>query len=183
MKIVWKEDNGPILIEPTVFKDDRGYFYESFNEKNFNELTGADFHPVQDNQSKSDYGVLRGMHFQQGTHAQSKLVRVINGSVIDVVIDARPLSPKYGNVYWAFLSAENMRQFYVPKGFAHGFITLQNDTVFQYKCDAYYCKESEGAYAWDSINFDWNSIIDVNDIILSEKDKNHPHFPYDIDEQ
>jgi len=175
MEIIWKEENGPALIEPTIFRDDRGYFFESFNAKEFAEkVIPVTF--VQDNQSKSSYGVLRGMHFQQGEYAQAKLVRVISGAVVDVVVDIRKESPNFGKVYSAYLSEENMRQLFVPRGFAHGFVTLRDNTVFQYKCDNFYHKASEGAFSWDSIGFDWSNLINLNDVLLSEKDKRHVSF-------
>lgn len=177
MDIISTVENGPIVIEPTIIKDERGYFYESFNEKEFYEKTGIEFHPVQDNQSKSNYGVLRGMHFQKGDYSQAKLVRVITGAAVDVVVDCRPESSFFGKTYYLMLSGLNhQRQFFIPKGFAHGFIALRDDTIFQYKCDAYYNKESEDGIAWDSIDFDWKNVIDIEDIILSEKDKNRIPF-------
>lgn len=162
---------GPVLIQPKIFKDERGYFFESFNEKQFKELV-SDVDFVQDNESKSSYGVLRGLHFQKPPYAQAKLVRVINGSVVDVVVDIRKNSPNYGKWYSAYLSAENHRQFFVPRGFAHGFVSLSNDTVFQYKCDNYYNKESEGAvyYKDPEIGIPWQEWVNLYDISLSQKD-------------
>ncbi len=166
---------GPVLIEPDVHGDDRGYFFESYNEKQFKEKV-KDINFVQDNESKSSYGVLRGLHFQKGEHAQAKLVRVVNGAVVDVVVDIRLDSPDFGSWYYAYLSAENHRQFFVPRGFAHGFVSLADDTIFQYKCDNFYNKESEGGiyYADHDINIPWWNWISVSDIKLSEKDKVHP---------
>lgn len=162
---------GPAIINPKVFKDDRGYFFESFNENEFKEKV-CDIKFVQDNESRSSYGVIRGMHFQKGEHAQAKLVRVVSGAVFDVVVDIRPGSPTYGKYFCAYLSGENRRQFFVPRGFAHGFVSLRDDTVFQYKCDNFYCKESEGAInAFDTtINIPWWMWIDPDDAKLSDKD-------------
>lgn len=175
MKIVTKYPNGPTLIEPNIYKDDRGYFFESFNDQEFKEKV-ADVTFVQDNESKSSYGVLRGMHFQTGDFTQAKLVRVIKGEVVDVVIDCRPESENYTMVYCELLSEENHRQFFVPRGFAHGFLTLRDNTIFQYKCDNFYNKESEGGFAWDCFNFRWNHFINLDNIILSEKDKDRLKF-------
>lgn len=175
MDIVSKIENGPVLIVPTVHKDERGYFYESFNDKEFRKKV-ADTTFVQDNQSKSSYGVLRGMHFQKGEYAQAKLVRVVNGAVIDVVLDIRKDSPNYGKYYYYYLSEENHYQLFVPRGFAHGFVALRDNTVFQYKCDNVYNKESEGSYNYKSFGFDWTSIVDANDLKISDKDKVAPPF-------
>ena len=163
---------GPVIIAPKVFKDDRGYFFESFNEKEFKEKI-ADIDFVQDNESKSSYGVLRGMHFQKPPHAQAKLVRVVKGAVVDAVIDIRKDSPNFGRVYYAYLSEENHRQFFVPRGFAHGFVSLSDNTIFQYKCDNFYNKDSEGSVFWQDpeINIMWTKWINYIDISQSEKDK------------
>jgi len=177
MEIIWKYDDGPALISPKVFEDERGYFYESFNEKEFKEKV-ADVDFVQDNQSKSSYGVLRGMHSQTGEYAQAKLVRVVKGAVVDVIVDAREDSPEYGKVYYAYLSEENHRQLYVPRGFLHGFLTLRDGTVFQYKCDNYYNKKSECAFNYKSIDFAWNEYIDPQIIKVSDKDAKNPDFNY-----
>ena len=179
----WTE-NGPVLISPKIFKDDRGYFFESFNDKEFREkVCNTTF--VQDNESRSSYGVIRGMHFQKGEHAQAKLVRVVKGAVVDVVVDIRPDSPYYKTWYFAYLSEENHRQFFVPRGFAHGFVALRDDTVFQYKCDNFYCKEAEGAYYFDDPTFQipWGQWVDMSDVKVSEKDKNNPIFEEIPDEQ
>ena len=177
MQVSFLDENGPALIFPKMFIDERGYFFESFNEKEFKEKVG-DVNFVQDNESRSSFGVLRGMHFQKGEHAQAKLVRVVKGSVIDVVIDIRPDSPNYKKIYAVYLSEENHRQFFVPKGFAHGFMSLSNDTIFQYKCDNFYNKESEGAiFAFDAtLNIQWQSWIDASQIVMSEKDLNNKTF-------
>ena len=135
-----------------------------------------DVHFVQDNESKSCYGVVRGLHFQKGEHAQAKLVRVISGKVLDVAVDIRPGSPTFGKHVAAELTAENHRQFFIPKGFAHGFVVLSPEAVFQYKCDEFYCPEAEGAIAWNDpdVAIDWQ--IPASDVILSEKDRKHPRL-------
>lgn len=167
-----EEFMGPVIIGPDVFKDERGYFFESFNEKKFKEMV-ADVDFVQDNESKSSYGVIRGMHFQKPPYAQAKLVRVIKGAVLDVVVDIRKDSPTYKQWFSCYLSEENHRQFFVPRGFAHGFVSLRDDTIFQYKCDNFYNKESEGAiyFADPDITIPWEQWINGNDIKLSEKDQ------------
>lgn len=159
------------IIEPTVFEDGRGYFYEKYNEKKFEELTGMNGHFVQDNISKSAYGVLRGLHLQKGEHAQAKLVSCLEGRVWDVAVDLRPESPTFGQWYGVELTPGNRRQFYVPRGFAHGFSVLSETAVFAYKCDNFYNKESEGGVIWNDpqLNIDWK--LPIGDIILSEKDK------------
>lgn len=181
MDIIWKIENGPALLAPSVFKDERGYFFESFNDKEFKEKV-ADITFVQDNQSKSQYGVLRGMHCQTGEYEQAKLVRVVKGAVIDVIADIRKNSSSYGRVYFAYLSEENQRQFYVPRGFLHGFLTLMDDTIFQYKCDNFYNKESERGYSYKSIPFNWNNFINIDDIKVSVKDAFSPMYKFDFDE-
>jgi len=166
---------GLLIFEPRVFTDERGYFYESFNKNAFAEA-GVQDEFVQDNQSKSTYGVLRGLHYQTGEHAQSKLVRVLEGSVLDVAVDIRPDSPTYGEHYAIELSAENQLQFYVPHGFAHGFLVLSDTATFFYKCDNFYNKASEGGIAYDdpTLNIDWQ--IPTKDLVLSEKDMVNPAF-------
>lgn len=171
MKIIGKNEDGPVIIQPTIYKDNRGYFFESFNENEFRDKV-ANVTFVQDNESKSSYGVLRGMHYQTGDFTQAKLVRVVKGEVLDVVVDCRKEKPTFGSVYYALLSEENHRQFFVPRGFAHGFLTLRDNTIFQYKCDNIYNKESEGGFAWDCFNFQWGAFINLEDITLSEKDSN-----------
>ena len=163
---------GLYIIEPKVFKDQRGYFFESYNKKEFDEKVGrVDF--IQDNESKSIYGVVRGLHFQRGEYSQAKLVRVVQGKVLDVCVDLRKSSPSFGQIFTVELSAENHRQLFVPRGFAHGFSVLSEEVIFQYKCDNLYAPESEGAIAWNDpkLGIDWG--IPANDIILSEKDKHH----------
>ncbi|MDY3351705.1 dTDP-4-dehydrorhamnose 3,5-epimerase [Riemerella anatipestifer] len=159
------------IIGPTIFEDERGYFYEKFNEKKFEELTGMNGRFVQDNISKSSYGVLRGLHLQKGEHAQAKLVSCLEGKVWDVAVDLREDSPSFGKWYGVELTAENKLQFYVPRGFAHGFVVLSETAVFAYKCDNFYNKESEGGILWNDVDLaiDWK--LEEADIILSEKDK------------
>lgn len=162
-----------LIIEPTVFGDHRGYFFESFSQQEFDaKVVQTTF--VQDNESKSKYGVLRGLHFQKPPYAQSKLVRVVNGCVWDIAVDIRKGSPTFGQYVGVELSADNKRQLFIPKGFAHGFVVLSQTVVFQYKCDNYYAPSSEGAIAWNDPNIaiDWK--IDPKDIILSEKDTKNP---------
>lgn len=165
---------GCFIIEPKIFYDDRGYFMESFNEKTFMDLSGHSVHFVQDNQSFSTRGVLRGLHYQTGEHAQAKLVRVLSGEVLDVAVDIRPESPTYGQYVSVLLTAENQRQFFVPRGFAHGFLVLSETATFFYKCDNFYNKESEGGIIFNdpAIGIDWQ--IPQTDLILSEKDLIQP---------
>lgn len=174
MEIIKTEISGVLIVEPTVYGDARGYFFESFNEREFREKSGFKVHFVQDNESLSSYGVVRGLHFQRPPHAQSKLVRVIRGEVLDVAVDIRPNSPTFGKHVAVRLSAENHRQFFIPKGFAHGFSVLSQDAVFQYKCDDFYAPETEGAIAWNDpqLAIDWQ--LPADSVILSEKDNNHP---------
>lgn len=164
------------IIEPTIFNDDRGYFYEKFNEKKFEELTGLNGHFVQDNISKSSYGVLRGLHLQKAEHAQAKLVSCLEGCVYDVAVDLRENSPTFGKWFGIELSDENKLQFYVPRGFGHGFSVLSETAIFSYKCDNFYNKESEGGVLWNDpeLNIDWK--LPLDEIILSEKDKTQPKF-------
>ena len=173
MNIIKTSIEGLVIVEPRVFGDDRGYFFESFNERAFTEEVGP-VKFVQDNESKSRYGVVRGLHFQKGVHAQAKLVRVVKGAVLDVAVDLRPGSPTYGRYEAVELTGENHRQLFIPRGFAHGFSVLSEEVVFQYKCDNYYCPEAEGAVAWNdpTLAIDWR--VPAEDVILSEKDKHHP---------
>lgn len=161
---------------PTIFEDGRGYFYESFNKTKFEKLAGATGDFVQDNQSKSNYGVVRGLHQQVGEFAQAKLVRVLEGKVLDVAVDFREGSPTFGQHVAVELSAENNKQMYIPRGFLHGFAVLSESATFFYKCDNVYDKKSEnGVNPLDStLNIDWQ--IDVAEIILSDKDKEAPSF-------
>ena len=172
MKVVKTDIEGVLIIEPDVFGDCRGYFMESFSQRKFNEQV-ADVTFVQDNESKSSYGVVRGLHFQKPPHTQSKLVRVVSGKVLDVAVDIRKGSPTFGKHVAVELSGDNHRQIFIPKGFAHGFAVLSDEAVFQYKCDAFYAPESEGAIAWDDpeIGIDWR--IPEDKVILSAKDRHH----------
>lgn len=176
MQVIPTAIQGVFIIEPRIFGDTRGYFFESFNARDFSQLTGVDVNFVQDNESLSRYGVLRGLHFQLPPHAQSKLVRVVRGAVLDIAVDLRKDSPTYGQHVSVELTAENHRQFFMPKGFAHGFSVLSPEVVFQYKCDDYYHPECEGALAWDDpdLAIDWH--LPADKVILSEKDKHHPSF-------
>lgn len=172
MEVIKTAIEGVFIIEPRLFKDDRGYFFESFSQREFNEkIRKVNF--VQDNESKSGYGVLRGLHFQKPPYAQSKLVRVIKGAVLDVAVDIRKGSPTFGKYVSVELTEDNHRQFFIPRGFAHGFSVLTDEVIFQYKCDNFYAPQSEGALAWDDpdLGIDWR--VPANEIVLSEKDKYH----------
>ncbi len=173
MNFIKTEIEGVVIIKPKVFVDDRGYFFESFSQQKFsNGVNEIDF--VQDNESQSMYGVLRGLHYQKPPFAQSKLVRVVKGCILDVAVDIRKESPTFGKYISIELSEQNKTQLFIPKGFAHGFAVLTNNTIVQYKCDDYYHPESEGAIVWNDpqINIDWK--LPYSDIILSDKDKNSP---------
>ncbi len=165
---------GCFEIVPQVIKDERGYFFESFNLKKFANATGAKPFFVQDNQSFSTQGVLRGLHFQKGEHAQAKLVKVLDGKVLDVVVDIRPNSETYGRVVRTILSSENKKQLFIPRGCAHGFVTLSATAVFFYKCDNFYNKASEGGIVYNdpAFNIDW--ILDTSELIISAKDLGLP---------
>lgn len=165
---------GCFILEPKVILDERGYFMESFNEQTFQKGIGQHVHFVQDNQSYSSKGVLRGLHYQSGEHAQAKLVRVLQGEVLDVAVDIRPDSPTYGQYEAVILSGENQRQFFVPRGFAHGFLVLSNTATFFYKCDNFYNKESEGGVLFNdpTIGIDWG--FPSREMIISEKDRIQP---------
>ncbi|MCB0487343.1 MAG: dTDP-4-dehydrorhamnose 3,5-epimerase [Cyclobacteriaceae bacterium] len=167
--------DGLILIKPTVFPDKRGYFFESFNAKTLLEL-GIDDLFVQDNQSRSSFGVLRGLHFQKPPFAQSKLVRVLSGVILDVVVDLRLHSPTFGKHFCTELSSDNMWQLYVPKGFAHGFLVLSDSADLFYKCDAFYCKEKEGGLFYNDphLQIDWK--LKPEQLIISDKDLHLPHL-------
>lgn len=166
---------GLLLFEPKIWGDERGFFYESYNKDTFSKA-GINTEFVQDNQSFSSYGVLRGLHYQCGEHAQSKLVSVLHGEVLDVVVDLREESETYGKTYTVRLSRDNKRQLFIPRRFAHGFVVLSETALFFYKCDNLYNKESEGGILFSdpTLNIDWQ--IDFKDAILSEKDKVLPHF-------
>lgn len=167
---------GCFVVTPAVFADERGYFFESFNAQLFQEKTGVTPHFVQDNQSYSTYGVIRGLHTQINDFAQAKLVRVVSGSVWDVAVDVRPHSATFGQHFGVLLSAENQKQLYIPKGFLHGFAVVSQEAIFAYKCDAYYDKASESGIIYNdaTLNIDWQ--IPVSDHIISEKDRQLPTF-------
>lgn len=174
MEIIKTEIEGLLIIKPRVFGDSRGYFFESFSARDFHNATGLEIDFVQDNQAASTYGVVRGLHFQKGEHAQAKLVRVTQGRVLDVAVDMRPGSPTFGRHVAIELSADNFLQLFIPHGFAHGYAVLSENAIFQYKTDNYYCPESEGAVLWNDpdIGIDWK--LPEKDIILSEKDRQNP---------
>ena len=175
MNVLKTEIEGLLIIEPKVYGDDRGYFFESFSKRDFAAAAGeVEF--VQDNESRSAYGVIRGLHFQKPPHSQAKLVRVIRGRVLDVAVDLRPDSPTFGRHVAVELTEDNHRQVFIPKGFAHGFSVLSEEAVFQYKCDAYYAPQSEGGVAWDDpdLAIDWK--IPKEDSVLSGKDERHPRL-------
>jgi len=167
---------GCFVLSPSVLEDARGSFFESFNQRIFNELIGSKINFVQDNQSLSSKGVLRGLHFQTGEFAQAKLLSVIKGKVLDVVVDLRQHSETFGKHFSIVLDDQNHKQLFIPKGFAHGFLTLEDDTIFSYKCDNYYTKSSERGVIYNdtTLNIDWN--FPEDQIILSEKDKTLPRF-------
>lgn len=174
MKVINTDIPGLLILEPVIHGDARGYFFEAFNQKDFDEAVGMHVTFVQDNESKSSYGVLRGLHFQKGDHAQAKLVRVVSGRVLDVAVDMRPGSPTFGRHVSVELTGENHRMFFIPRGFAHGFSVLSEEAVFQYKCDNYYYPESEGGIAWDdhSLGIDWQ--LPAEAVKLSDKDRRNP---------
>lgn len=176
MNYIKTDIEGLWIIEPRVFGDKRGYFFESFSLRDFEAHVGP-IAFVQDNESLSERrGVLRGLHFQKGDQAQAKLLRVVQGSVLDVAVDIRPGSPTFGQHVSVVLSGENKRQFFIPRGFAHGFLVLEDHTIFQYKCDNFYAPESEGSYRWNDPAFaiDWG--ISPDEVILSEKDARAPFY-------
>lgn len=172
MKIIETEISDLLVIEPKIYSDDRGYFCESFKKNTIDSKLSYEFNVVQENESKSNYGVLRGLHFQTGEMAQSKLVRVIQGKVLDLALDLRVNSPTFGQYFTIILSDKNRKQLFIPKGFAHGFLTLEDNTIFSYKVDNAYSPESEsGVDPFDTdLNINWT--IDKSLIILSDKDKN-----------
>ena len=174
MEVLKTAIEGVLILEPRVFNDARGYFFESYNRREFAEKTGLDISFVQDNESFSSYGVLRGLHFQKGEYAQSKLVRVIEGTVLDVAVDIRRGNPTFGKWVSVELSGDNHRQFFIPRGFAHGFSVLSPTARFQYKCDNFYAPQQEGAIAWNDpdLAIDWR--LPAEDVLLSEKDARHP---------
>ncbi|HUH28977.1 dTDP-4-dehydrorhamnose 3,5-epimerase [Gelidibacter sp.] len=164
------------LITPKIFTDERGSFFESFNKQQFLKLTGLSIEFVQDNQSESQKGVLRGLHFQTGDFGQAKLVRVITGSVLDVAVDIRPESKTFGQHFSMVLSAQNNKQLYIPRGFAHGFLVLEDHTIFSYKCDNYYNKASESGIIFNDQTLQINWKFSESELIISEKDKELPTF-------
>jgi len=170
MKVIETKLKGCFIIEPTIFGDERGYFFESFNKEKFKELTGVEIEFVQDNESFSTKGVLRGLHFQKGDDAQAKLVRVSQGNVLDIAVDIRKESPTFGQYVAIELSGENKKQFFIPRGFAHGFIVLSNTVTFLYKCDNLYKKESEGGIIYNdkALNIDWK--LPESEFVISPKD-------------
>ncbi len=172
MKIERTDFDGLFIIIPKVFKDDRGYFMESYKAKSLEDFTRVKF--IQDNESLSQKGVVRGLHFQKPPHAQAKLIRVISGSILDVVVDLRKNSKTYGKHFKTILSSQNKLQLLIPEGFAHGFLSLENQTIILYKCSGYYHKESEDALLWNdtTLNIDWG----IDNPILTEKDKNAKKF-------
>lgn len=162
--------DGVWVLEPKVFNDNRGYFFESWRQSDFDEHIGRHVEFIQDNESKSSYGVLRGLHYQKGEFSQAKLVRVISGKVVDVAVDIRKSSPTFGKYVMVELSGENKRQFFIPRGFAHGFLVLSPEAIFTYKVDNVYAPQSEASIRWDdpTINIEWP--IDPKDVVRSEKD-------------
>ena len=174
MEIIKKVLTDAIILKPRVFKDDRGYFYESFNERVFESLAGMNTNFIQDNQSSSSRGTLRGLHFQTGSAAQAKLVRVIKGTVYDVAVDLRPYSPTFKQWHGVELSEENDLQFFIPRGFAHAFVALEDNTIFQYKVDNYYSSVNDGGVIWkdEELSIKWPELK----LELSEKDKNLPRL-------
>ena len=175
MNIIKTNIEGAVILEPRVFYDERGYFLESFSERWFRS-TVCDTHFVQDNESKSGYGVLRGLHFQKPPFAQAKLVRVVSGKILDVSVDIRENSPTFGQYVSVELSDENKRQLFVPRGFAHGFVVLSREAVVHYKCDNYYAPEYESGIIWNDplLNIDWG--VPKTDLVVSEKDERLPLF-------
>lgn len=173
MEIVRTAIPDVVIVEPRVFGDSRGYFFESWSQREFDALVRP-VHFVQDNESRSSYGVVRGLHFQKGAFSQSKLVRVVEGSVLDIAVDIRRGSPTFGRHVAVELTADSHRQLFIPRGFAHGFSVLSEQAVFQYKCDNYYAPQAESAIAWDdpALAIDWR--VSPEEAILSEKDRHHP---------
>ena len=178
MEIIRTDIDGVLIIEPKVFGDKRGYFFESFSQREFDEkvapILGHTVHFVQDNESCSTFGVMRGLHFQRPPFTQAKLVRCVSGSVLDVVVDIRKGSPTFGRSVCVELTGENHRQFFIPKGFAHGFVVLSGTAVFQYKCDEFYHPEADGGISIldSSLGIDWR--IPLEKAVLSDKDTRHP---------
>lgn len=185
MNLIKTDIEGVVILEPRVFADARGYFFESYSRRVFDELIGRRVDFVQDNESCSSRGVMRGLHFQRPPYAQAKLVRCVSGAVLDVAVDIRRGSPTYGRHVSCLLSADNHRMFFIPRGFAHGFAVLSDTAVFQYKCDNYYHPEADGGISIvdTSLDIDWT--IDISEAILSDKDKRQPRLadfntPFDL---
>ena len=188
MRVIKTDIEGVVIIEPQLFRDDRGYFYESFNSDKFEALTGIKTTFVQDNESCSKSGVIRGLHFQLAPHAQSKLIRVISGEILDVAVDLRHGSPTYGKHVSVVLNGENRRQLFIPRGFAHGFSVLKGEAIVQYKCDNLYAPAAEGAICWDdsTLAIDWHiphgrAIVSSKDSASKPFDECERLFDYNID--
>ena len=173
MKVIKTDIEGVVLLEPKIFGDERGYFFEFYSQREFDQKV-APVRFVQENESKSRYGVVRGLHYQRGEAAQAKLVSVVKGRVLDVAVDLRRTSPTFGKYVAVELSEENKRQMFVPRGFAHGFAVLSEEAVFQYRCDNYYAPTEERGIAWNdpAIGIDWG--VPTEEVILSEKDTKNP---------
>jgi dTDP-4-dehydrorhamnose 3,5-epimerase len=171
MKVTETHLKGCFIIEPIVFGDERGYFFESFHKEKFQQLTNIEVDFLQDNEAFSNRGVVRGLHFQKGQYAQAKLVRAVKGKVLDVAVDLRPESKTFGKYFSIILSEENKKQLFVPRGFAHGYAVLENHTVFSYKCDNIYYPKAEGGIMYNdkTLNIDWK--LNEDEVILSKKDK------------
>lgn len=187
MKLIPTDIEGVFIIEPRLYSDERGYFFEAFSQKRFEELTGIHTAFVQDNESRSAKGVVRGLHFQLPPHAQSKLVRVVRGKIVDVAVDIRRGSPTFGRHVAVELSDENHRQLFIPRGFAHGFSVLEGDAIVEYKCDNYYAPEAEGAIRWDDpeLAIDWQiedkSIVSAKDMANKLLQECNALFDYNTD--
>lgn len=177
MKLIKTEFDGLVIIEPDIYYDDRGYYFESYNYNKYKDIGDINF--IQDSESYSKYGVIRGLHYQKPPYTQSKLVRVIKGRVLDVVVDIRTDSPTFGKYYSIILSDENKRQLFVPRGFAHGFITLSEDVIFNYKVDNIYNPKSEAGIIYNDINLNIDWLI-KDHVIINDKDNNLLNFQYNI---
>tara|TARA_R110002049_G_scaffold302911_1_gene496551 strand:+ start:144957 stop:145502 length:546 start_codon:yes stop_codon:yes gene_type:complete len=176
VKVTETHLKGCFVIEPTIFQDERGVFFESYQKNKFERAIGQNVTFVQDNQSTSKQGVLRGLHFQKGAHAQAKLVQVVKGEVLDVIVDLRKDSDTFGEYFKTKISGDNHKSIFIPKGMAHGFLTLSEEVIFAYKCDNYYFSAAEGGIVYNDpdLDIDWGKIDET--IILSEKDRNLPRF-------
>ncbi len=174
MKVEKTKIQGLLVLSPKIFFDDRGYFYESYNKNTFKNVTGLDIDFVQDNESKSSRGVVRGLHYQLPPYAQSKLIRVVKGEILDVAVDIRENSVTYGEVFSIILNEENKKMLFIPRGFAHGFSVLSEKAIINYKCDNFYNKNSESGIIYNDsdLNIDWK----IKNAVISEKDKAHPNF-------